>query len=242
MDSGYYAACAGLAARTQALDLAANNLANTSTRGYKAQLPVFQSMLAQSPGGAALDEAVNNFGVLAGTRLDQAAGTLETTGNDFDMALEGNAYFAVQTTAGAMYTRNGGFQLSSAGELLSAKGDPVLGEQGPIRLPAGKVAVAADGSISVNGALAGKLRLVQFAPGTPLQSVGASYYSAGGAKAKAAEQYKVRQGALESSNVSPMTGAVELIEIQRQFQNLQRVFNTFDTELNRTAAQDLPRI
>jgi flagellar basal-body rod protein FlgF len=242
MDSGYYAACTGLAARTQALDLAANNLANTSTRGYKAQLPVFQSLLSQPEGGAGLEQAVNNFGVLAGTRLDHSAGTLETTGNDFDLALEGNAYFAVNTPAGVLYTRNGSLQLSGSGELLTAQGDPVLGEQGPIRLPNGKLTVAPDGSLSVDGALAGKLRVVEFAPGTPLESVGSSYYSAAGASARPAQEYRVRQGVLEASNVSPMSGAVDLIEIQRQFEALQRVFTTFDTELNRTAAQDLPRV
>jgi len=242
MDSGFYAACAGLAARTQAMDLAANNLANANTRGYKAQMPVFQSVLAQSTAGSGLEQALNNFGVLAGTRLDQTPGALETTGNDFDLALEGDGYFAVQTAAGAMYTRNGNLQLSSKGELLSAQGDVVLGEQGPIRLPAGKLAVAADGSLSVNGALAAKLRIVQFKKGTPLQSAGANYYSAAASAVQPAAQYTVRQGVLEGSNVSPMTGTVELIEIQRQFQVLQRVFSTFDTELNKTAAQDLPRI
>jgi flagellar basal-body rod protein FlgF/flagellar basal-body rod protein FlgG len=241
MDSGFYAACAGLAARTQALDLAANNLANTSTRGYKAQMPVFQSTLAQA-GGDDLEQAVNNFGVLAGTRLDDRAGALETTGNDFDLALEGNAYFVVKTAAGAMYTRNGNFELSSNGQLVTAQGDAVMGEQGPIQLPAGKVAVASDGNISVNGALAGKLQVVQFIAGAPLQSVGAGYYTTAANKVKAADKYTLKQGVLEGSNVNPMTGAVELIEIQRQFATLQRVFSAFDSDMNKTAAQDLPRV
>ena len=242
MDSGYYAACTGLAARIQALDLAANNLANANTRGYKAQMPVFRSLLSSNQGSDGLEQAVNNYGVLASTRVDASAGTLETTGSDFDLALEGNAYFAVNTPAGVLYTRNGNLQLSASGELLTSQGDQILGEQGPIRLPSGKFAVAPDGSISVNGALAGKLRIAEFAPNTPLLSVGANYYSAGAAKSVPTGKFQVRQGVLENSNVNPMAGAVELIEIQRQFQTLAQVLNSFDSEMDRTAVQDLPRV
>lgn len=226
----------------QALELAANNLANSSTHGYKAQQPVFRSLLSQSANGSMLEEAINNFGILSGTRLDSSAGTMEVTGNDFDLALEGSGYFAVQTPAGVLYTRNGNFQLSSSGQLTTARGDVVLGEQGPLRLPNGKLSLGPDGSLSVNGTLAGKLQILDFPPGTPLQSLGSSYYSAGAVKPGNAQNVQVRQGALEASNVNPMSGAVELVEIQRQFQALQRVFTTIDSDLNKTAAQDLPRI
>jgi flagellar basal-body rod protein FlgF len=141
VNSGLYAACAALIARTQSLDVAANNLANVNTAGYKSQQPIFRSILAQraSAQTGALNGAVNDFAVLGGSRTDAAQGNLERTANDFDCAIDGPGFFAVQTKAGVRYTRDGRFQLSSEGMLVTSGGDAVLGEQGPIRLPSGKL-------------------------------------------------------------------------------------------------------
>jgi flagellar basal-body rod protein FlgF len=242
MDSGYYAACTALAARIQALDLTANNLANSSTNGFRGQQSIFRSVLAQAAGANSIQQAVNNYGVLAGTRVDTSPGNFERTGNEFDLALEGDAFFAVKTPAGVFYTRNGQFQLSRSGELVNARGDLVLGTAGPLQVPAGKLTVGVDGSIATDGTLAGQLQIVSFPPGTPLQSLGNGYYEAGSIKPGPARDFRVRQGVLESSNVNPMAGAVELVEIQRQAELLQRVFTAFHSELNRTAAQELPRV
>ena len=135
MDSGYYAACTGLRTQTQALDVIANNLANLGSAGYRAQQTQFQSILAASHSGLLdpLNRAVNNFNVLGGTRLDFSNGNLQTTGNALDLALEGSGFFAVLTRAGIRYTRNGSFQQSSDGKLVTAQGDAVLGEQGRSR-------------------------------------------------------------------------------------------------------------
>lgn len=94
MNTGLYAACAGLLARTQALDVAAHNLANLNTTGYKAQTPTFRSLLADTDNDASDDPiaaAIGNFGVLGGERTDMAQGTLEHTGSDSDFALQGEA-------------------------------------------------------------------------------------------------------------------------------------------------------
>ena len=87
MDSGFYAACVALMARSQAMDLVANNLANTSTPGYRGQHNIFRSFLAAASGhpGSGLNQAVNDFGVSGGSQMDLAQGNLEHTGNDFDL-------------------------------------------------------------------------------------------------------------------------------------------------------------
>ena len=99
-------------------------------------------------------------------------GNLESTGNPLDVAIQGPGFFAVQTGDGVRYTRNGSFRVSANGQLLSASGDPVLGEQGPIQLANGSVTISGDGTISIDGALAGKLRVVEFPPSTPITNVG----------------------------------------------------------------------
>src|ERR1039458_10446862 len=102
MDSGLYAACTALVARTQALDTIANNLANASTVGFRAERNVFSSVLATAGDAAQspFSQAVNRFGILSGTTIDQSQGALEKTGNELDLGIQGSGYFLVQTAAG----------------------------------------------------------------------------------------------------------------------------------------------
>lgn len=244
MDSGYYSACAGLAAQTQALELVANNLANLGTTGYRGERATFRSLLT---GGAAvawnpLNAAVNDFGVLGGSRVDEASGSLAATGNPLDLAVAGKGYFVVQTGLGILYTRNGGFHLTPQGKLVSAQGDAVLGEQGPIVLPSGVVAVSEDGTVSVDGAVVATLRMAEFGPNTVLQPMGNAMYSAPAKSELRPAASSVRQGMLEASNVSPVEGVVQLITIQRNAQLMARALSMFDSQLNQTAVQELPKV
>jgi flagellar basal-body rod protein FlgF len=244
MDSGLYAAATALMSRTQALDTIANNLANASTAGFRAQHNVFSSVLASARGGqsSSLDQAINNYGTLSATSLNQSQGALQKTGNDLDLAIQGSGYFAVQTANGTMYTRNGSFQVSGKGQLVTPTGDPVLGDQGAITMVPGPVTISSDGTISSNGAVAGKLKLVDFAPGTQLSSVGATYYSAPPNSDKPATDSTVQQGALESSNVNPVSSMVELITAQRSAEMMQKALSMFSSEMDKTASQELPKV
>jgi flagellar basal-body rod protein FlgF len=244
MDSGFYAACTALMGRSQALDLVANNIANVSTPGFRAQHEVFRSLLASSSvlPMSGLNQAVNNYSVLGGSQLDLTQGSLEKTGNDLDLAIQGPGFFVAQTAAGQVFTRNGNFQVSPKGKLVTAEGDPVMGDAGPIDIVGGPVSVSSDGTISVNGAVAGKLKIVDFPAGTNLTSVGTSYYSAPPKSDVAANAASIQQGNLESSNVNPVASAVELITLQRYAELMQRALTMFHTDMNQIAAQDLPRI
>ncbi len=213
VDSGYYAACAGLSAQTQALDLIANDVANLNTTGYRGQQQTFQSLVASASGELSnpLNRALNDFNVLGDTQTDLTPGTLQATGNAPDLGIEGDGFFVVKTKAGPVLTRNGNFQISTSGELLTQAGDPVLGDQGPINVPSGPLSISADGTVSVNGAIAGKVRLVELAPGTSPVAVGASYYSAPDKAMQPATHSSIRQGMLEASNVNPVTAVVDLL-------------------------------
>lgn len=244
MDSGFYAACAGLRAQSEALDVAAHNLANINTAGFRAQQATFQSLVALSQPAKwnVLNLATNNYGVLEGSHLDLSAGNLENTGNPLDVGLEGTGFFAVQTARGTRYTRNGSFHVSQRGQLVTASGDPVLGDAGAISVPPGLVSVSSDGTVSVNNAAAGKLRLVEFAPGTKLLSEGQSILAAPDGSEHAARTTTVRSGTLEASNVNAIDGVVTLIGVQRQAEMMQRALSLFYTEFNRIAANDLPHV
>jgi flagellar hook-basal body protein len=147
LGSGYYAACAGLRAQTQALELIASNVANISTTGYRGQQPMFHSLLASAGHQLTdpLNHAINDFGVLEGSRTDLSTGNLERTGNSLDLAIEGKGFFAVQTQT--LHTRNDSFQVSSKGQLITAAGDLVLGEDGrPIAMPSADISINLDGT------------------------------------------------------------------------------------------------
>src|SRR5258707_12847043 len=132
MDSGYYVAYAGLAARMQELDVVASNLANASTNGFKAQTPFYRVLSAAHDGEvlSPLNLAVNQFGILCGSRVDVRAGSLDPTGNPTDLAIECDGYFSVQTSAGIRYTRNGSFRMNAARQVTTQDGNLVLAEQG----------------------------------------------------------------------------------------------------------------
>jgi len=244
MGSGYYAASTALIARTQALDAIANNLANSSTVGFRAEHNVFKSVLANAGNATAtaLNQAVNDYGVLGGTTLDLGQGALQKTGNDLDLGIQGPGFFAVQTANGAMYTRNGAFQVSSTGQLITSAGDAVMGDKGTLSIPPGPVSISADGTISSNGAVAGKVKVVQFPAGTALTSAGGNYYSAPAKSEIAATDSTVQQGVLESSNVNPITSMVELITAQRSADMMQRALAIYNQDMDKTATKELPKV
>ncbi len=244
MDSGFYAAAAGLKAQSQALEVVAHNLANVNTPGFRGEQPTFQSLLALARPSAfnALNLATNNFGVLEGTHLDLNSGNLTSTGNPLDAAIEGSGFFVVDTPRGARYTRNGSFRVSSAGELVTAAGDPVEGTTGVIRVPVGHVAISPDGTLSVNGAIAGQIRVVDFATGTALAAEGGTLLSAPPNSAQAASKASLRQATLESSNVDAIGSVTALIAVQREAEMMGRAMTLIDTELNHTAASELAKV
>jgi flagellar basal-body rod protein FlgF/flagellar basal-body rod protein FlgG len=245
MDSGYYAAVTGLVTRSQELDLAATNLANANTSGYRAEQEYFRSVLLGPDGeDSQLGETVNNYGVLGGQRLSMAQGELERTGNPLDLAILSQGFFQVQTPNGLRYTRNGGFHRSPLGLLVTEAGEPVQSTTGqPILLPPGEVTVGADGVISVAGGTVATVGVFTFPDGTQLTPEGSNLYAAAEntpvAVSKAATVY---QGGLESANQSAVKGAMRLTMIQREAEMMQRALTIFHTEFNKFATEDLPKV
>jgi flagellar basal body rod protein FlgG len=106
----------------------------------------------------------------------------------------------------------------------------------------GPISISDDGTISSNGAVAGKLKLVKFPAGTSLTSAGNTYYSAPPKTATTDTESRVQQGVLESSNVNPVSSMVELITAQRSAEMMQKALSMFNSEIDKTATQELPKI
>jgi flagellar basal-body rod protein FlgF/flagellar basal-body rod protein FlgG len=229
----------------EALDTIANNLANVSTTGFRASHNIFSSLLRTTGESSlsVLNQDANDYGVLGATQLDSAQGPLVRTGNELDLAMEGPGYFAVQTAAGTVYSRGGNFRVSPASQLITAAGDIVLGENNrPITIIGAPVTISMDGTISTNGAISGKLKLVEFAPTVQVKSAGGTYYNAPATDAVPATKSKVHQAMIESSNVNPVATSVELINAQREVDTMRRVLTMINSELDKAAAEDLPHL
>jgi flagellar basal-body rod protein FlgF/flagellar basal-body rod protein FlgG len=245
MDSGYYAAMTGLVARTQALDMAATNLANAQTPGYRAEREYFRSaLLGPEAADSQLGRTVNNYGLVGGDRLSMTQGALQQTGNPLDLAIQGEGFFEIQTANGVRYTRDGGFRRATNGQLVTAAGEPVLSTAGkPIQIPPGEVTVGAGGDLSVAGGTVATLAVVSFAPGIELTAEGANRYVAPkGAAPAAAKNASVRQGAIEGANQDVVEGSLDLIVMQRQAEMMQKALTIFHTDFNKFATEDLPRV
>jgi flagellar basal-body rod protein FlgF len=236
MDSGLYSSYSGVKALAEMLEVLSNNLANVNTTGFKSDetfFRIYNHALAEST-MQPLDKAINDSSVVQGTTVNFQPGPSTTTGRDLDVALEGQGFFVVETPNGVRYTRNGNFNLNAQGRLVTSEGFTVLGKQGPIILKPGKVDIAQNGDIQVNGMRADSLRIVDFSDKRQLEKVGNSLFNprSGAASEIEANTAVVRQGNLEQSNVNPVRQMTLMISMIRQFESLQKSIQMMMNTMN----------
>lgn len=223
MERGLYIAASGMLAEQVRQDLISHDLANASTAGYKADRVTTQSfgdLLLQDSAGGTLIGALGLGARIEAQTTDLTPGPLRTTGEPLDFAVEGEGFFAVRSAGGTRYTRDGQFQLSSKGTLVTAGGDEVLGPGGqPVR--PGK-----DGAVAATAIAITKL------DGVTRQGENLFTGTARGAAAGT-----VRGGALEGSAVDPITTMVDMLGSLRAFESGQRVITTIDSTLAKAANQ-----
>ncbi len=251
----------GLDAQNTRMRVIANNLANVNTVGFKRDRANFETLSYQTvtaPGSASSTENKYAIGLNLGTgvkvtgtaRID-TQGSLTTTNNTLDLAIEGNGYFQVQTPDGrTAYTRAGAFNLSAEGTIVTAEGMPLLPQ---IQIPQGatSLSIGADGTVSAQVAgqtestELGKIETASFVNNAGLQSIGnnllvetgssgAAQVGAAGADGRGA----IRSGALEASNVNVVEELVDMIETQRAYEVNSKMIESTN-EMMRNATQQL---
>ncbi len=246
MNRAVYSIISGGLAELSKLDLVAQNLANASTAGYKAQRAVFEVRPAKALGQARSAIAAQRSSAQVLERAvvtDLSQGPLEKTANPLDVALEGEGFFVVDTPRGLRFTRTGSFTIDRDGKLATGAGFPVQGEGGEIVLPQGRVEIARDGTVSVDGSQVARLRVVVFDRPEQLRREGQALFSAGPQMPQdlAPQQVRVVQGALEGANVSVVEDLVQMVETTRAFESYMRALERVD-RLNGRAADDLGRV
>jgi flagellar basal-body rod protein FlgF len=231
------------------MDVVANNVANVNTNGYKADKSLFAEYLKS---GAHEDNFVGqdrrvSFVLDGGIFKDFSQGPTEQTKNPLDVAIDGGGFLAVQTPAGERYTRDGALQINNQGQLVTAGGNPVLGNSGPIVFQPTDhdISIAADGTVTVLeginriDSVRGKLRLVSFAQAQALLKDGSNLYSAGaGTAAQPDIASKVRQGFVEKSNVNSVTEMSRMIEVTRTYTQIATLLQQ-QSDLHKSAIQQL---
>ncbi|MGA3024952.1 MAG: flagellar hook basal-body protein [Bryobacteraceae bacterium] len=238
-------AASGLQAHMDSLDMVANNLANTSTGGYKADREFYSTYIAPELADSA-DPTTGASPVVEGPWIDFKQGLLQNTGNSTDLALSGSGFFSVNGPNGSpLYTRNGSFQLSPTGVLVTADGYPVRLTNGlTLQVQSNSpLQINPDGEISQDGSDLGQLELTDFKNPQALAKVGSTYFSAANTQAGAgpADDAHVNQGKLEASNAGGAQGSVRLVSLLRQFDMLQRAIK-IGSEMNREAIEQVAKV
>jgi flagellar basal body rod protein FlgG len=243
MDQGLLIAAAGMRAQIETLELIGNNLANSSTAGFKGDrefFRLFQTGLSEPDPNTA---EIRWMPVVQGSLIDFDQGPLTRTAGDFDVALSGPGFLLAQAPDGTpLYTRNGAFRLSEQGRLETAEGYAVLDAGGAaIRIPPGEeVRIGDHGMIRSAGLNLAQLAVVTFEGRPPLSKAGQSYFRApGDTRTQPATQTVVKQGYLESSNVNVPLAAVQLIQTSRNFEMLSRIAGLVADEMDGRAVEQL---
>lgn len=243
MNPGLYIAFLGMRARQRTLEVQANNIANASTTGFKAERLIYSSFEADRK--ATTDNQDLISGVLTSSKTDFTTGTIKETGRVLDVAIRGDAFLQIQTDKGVRFTRAGNLTLDASGQLVTLNGDLVVGKKGAITIPReGKISIGKDGSlISKDGEVFEKLKLVRFDnPVEALQKEGDTLFAATGKEQpKDAVDSQVLQGTLETSNVNSITEMVSMINNNREFESLQKSISLMMNDLGRKISTEIGR-
>lgn len=216
MSNETYISLSSQLALTQRIETISRNLANLSTPGYRSENITFSTTLAK------IGDQSLAFAAPGKSHIVRTSGGLARTGNSLDVAVKGDAWFSIQTPAGAAHTRDGRLTIQANGRLVTVTGYPILDAAGqPIQVDpqAGKLTIGADGMISQNKQQIGAIGLFTIPPEAKLtRGPAASVYSdPRGDAVLEFDKYGIAQGFTENSNVNPVQQIAQLVAIQRTF-------------------------
>ncbi len=235
MDPLLISASSGMAARSESLDMLANNIANSATAGFKADREFYNLFQSQLP-------------LVQSQWTDYSQSSLVPDGNSLSLGLSGQGFFALNSPTGTVYTRSGAFQLSKKNEIQTVEGFTLrnVRDKGkPIVVdPTRAIDIDKDGVVRQGGQEIAQVELAGIDnPQAMLKKLGNSYFALldPATTAKAAPATEIRQGTLEQSNVAPSDAAVRLISVMRQFEMLQKAVN-IGTQMNQHALEEVARV
>ncbi|MBI5634156.1 MAG: flagellar basal-body rod protein FlgF [Nitrospirae bacterium] len=243
MNKGIYIALSGATLKQTQMDIISNNLANANTAGFKRDKISFQEHLLSQMNNRVEYPDGRTLSSIGTVTTDHAPGSVVHTGNDFDIAIDGEGFLTLEN---GQYTRRGDLRLDSEGYVVNHRGVKVLGTGGPIQITAeGRVSISNEGEVSVKTAEAelsvmGTIRVVTFSDTTTLSKSGEDAFTAD-SQAPQTVTAAIAQGYLEKSNVDAVKEMVQMITALREFEAYQKAIQSFDDSIGRVLS-DMPRI
>lgn len=249
MVKGLYTAYTGMINQQKRLDTITNNLANASTTGYKREgvtAKAFDEMLGYKIKDLSVPMLTENIGTLSlGVKIgenytDYTQGSFKETGNTYDLALDGNGFFAISYTdkngnQSTKYTRDGEFTTDSEGYLRTLEGDFVQGDAGDVMIPtdAAEVSINENGEIYADGQYVDTIQIVDFEDYNYIEKFGENLYNIVNGGTETESTASLRQGYLEMSNINVVNEMVEMINISRAYESNQKLIQTADDMINK---------
>lgn len=237
MSGAIYQAAAGALLQQMRMEMLSNNLANTNTSGYKAEVPLFRlSPEAHQLETGGPDMKGKSITPPMEAITDFSAGAVMRTENPLDVTIVGNGFFEIQTEAGLRYTRCGSFSIDAEGVLCTALGEPVMGQSGEILIDGWRVDISEGGEVFVDGEEVDTLKVVDFPEPYELQKTGDTTFAplVSGFETVLDEGFHIVQGAVEASNVNTIRNMTDMIETMRVFEAYQKIIKANDEALGRT--------
>lgn len=238
MSDGIYAAMSGAVARSTALDVIGNNVANSPTAGFRIDRVAFREAPAAPPDGTARQDGDLRMATVDAVVPSWRPGPIRSTGGTLDVAVEGEGLIAVQSEDGVRFVRGGSLQTDTEGRLMTTGGHQLIDPDGvPITVPldGGEPVISEDGTIMVDEEEVGRMTFVWFESPAVLSREGDNLWSAAaGARAVPAEG-SLRQGFLEQANRGSVRGMVDMITVTRSYEATIRAMETFRSIDQRTA-------
>lgn len=227
------------------LDVAANNMANTNTIGFKRQQPLFHEYVETAADAPVQDAKKTSFVLDFGAIHDTSEGPFQATGNPLDIMIQGPGYLSVQTQGGVAYTRAGFIKISKTGELTTSSGDPILDDRGQtIQVPTGeenKVKILEDGTVMGATGPIGRIGITSFANEAVVTPRGDGMLTGTGGQIVAQANVKLKTGGVEGSNVEPIVETTSMIDILRSYQASQAMSQSID-DMRQSAIQRLGKV
>jgi flagellar basal-body rod protein FlgF len=227
MDAAGYTALSRQSGLMREMQVVANNIANLSTTGFRREGMIFSEYVNSMDEEPSLSMANGN------TRLvDLSQAGVSQTGGSFDMAIQGEGFFLIETPTGQALTRAGAFTPSAAGELVTPDGNRLLDQGGaPVFIPPGaaEIGIAQDGTVSADGQPVARIGLWGPTDPTSLRHQSGTVFTAG--ELQPLEGATILQGFLEDSNVEPVSEIARMIEVQRAYEMGQKFMDAEDQRM-----------
>ena len=243
MLSGIYACASSLEALQQQQEIIANNLANVNTSGFKKGAGVFRSFeeILRAEGGDADVPELGSTSPFLSSQINFSPGRIDHTGNPLDLAIEGDGFFVVQSPNGLRYTRKGTFALSDDGTIVSARGWPLMADNGHIVVPPGTtdITIEEDGKAHTGRVHLGRIMLVDIQDTAGLVRDEHTTFRTRdpGVVPPAAQTVRMRQGYIEGSNVNVIDELVAMVATMRSYEATQRLLSQQSQTLDKLTSQ-----